>query len=61
MLRRKRHSAAADEADDFRRKAEACRRLAAIEPSEDETSYWLRRADEWQKLAAEAERLSNRK
>lgn len=40
---------------DFRREAEDCRRLAAIEVDEDDKSYWLRLAENWEKLAQLAE------
>ena len=34
-----------------KRRAEECRQLAAIEPDEDDQAFWLRIADEWEKLA----------
>jgi hypothetical protein len=34
-----------------KRRAEECRQLAAIEPDEDDQAFWLRMADEWDKLA----------
>jgi hypothetical protein len=34
-----------------KRRAEECRQLAAIEPDEDDQAFWLRVADEWEKLA----------
>jgi hypothetical protein len=42
------------EAGELRRKAEACRRLAAIGATEQRRAEWLRRADDWEKLAAHA-------
>jgi hypothetical protein len=34
-----------------KRRAEECRKLAAVEPDEDDQAFWLRMADEWEKLA----------
>jgi hypothetical protein len=34
-----------------KRRVEECRRLAAIEPDEDDQAFWLRMADGWEKLA----------
>src|SRR5580704_1195993 len=34
-----------------KRRAEECRQLAAIEPDEDDQAFWLRMADEWERLA----------
>lgn len=59
MFRRKKCSVVADDPDEFRRNAERCLRLAAIEASEEDKSYWLRQADHWRKMAVEAERLRN--
>jgi len=42
------------EADELRRKAEACRRLAAIAETNERRAIWLRQADEWERLAVRA-------
>jgi hypothetical protein len=34
-----------------KRRAEECRKLAAIEVDEDDQAFWLRMADEWERLA----------
>jgi hypothetical protein len=34
-----------------KRRVEECRQLAAIEPDEDDQAFWLRMADEWERLA----------
>ena len=34
-----------------KRRAEECRQLAAMEPDEDDQAFWLRMADEWERLA----------
>lgn len=47
------------EAGELRRKAEACRRLAAIGETEERRTAWLRRADEWDKLAVDAAKQAN--
>jgi hypothetical protein len=40
----------------LRRKAEACRRLADMDQSADRKTLWLKRADQWERLAIEAEK-----
>ena len=42
------------DAGELRRKAEACRRLAAMGETDEHTVAWLRRADEWERLAVGA-------
>jgi hypothetical protein len=34
-----------------RRRAEECRQLALLEPDEDDQAFWLRMAEEWERLA----------
>jgi hypothetical protein len=41
---------------DLRRKAGACRQLAAASETEERRTLWLKRADEWERLAIRAER-----
>jgi hypothetical protein len=41
---------------ELRQKAEACRRLADISESAERKALWLKRADEWEKLAIEADK-----
>jgi hypothetical protein len=48
-----------DVADEYRRKAEACRRLADLSP--EEKSHWLGQAFEWDQFAAETLKRSRRK
>jgi hypothetical protein len=48
-------------ADEFRRKAEACRRLADLSPEADRKSHWVGQACEWDQFAAQALKLSRRK
>ena len=47
-----------EDADEYRRKAEACRRLADISPETERKVRWLRQANEWDRLAAEAAKQS---
>ena len=42
------------EAGELRRKAEACRRLAALGETGEHRAAWLRRADKWERLAVDA-------
>jgi hypothetical protein len=39
-------------ADEYRRKAEACRRLADLSPEAERKAHWLEQAEEWDRLAA---------
>ena len=34
-----------------KRRAEECRQLALLEPDEDDQAFWLRMAEEWERLA----------
>ena len=34
-----------------KRRAEECRQLALLEPDEDDQAFWLRMAEEWDRLA----------
>jgi hypothetical protein len=34
-----------------KRRAEECRQLALLEPDEDDQEFWLRMAEEWERLA----------
>jgi hypothetical protein len=45
-----------DQAAELRLKAEACRRLAEIEASDEEKTLWLERAAEWEKLAIQVDK-----
>ncbi len=40
---------------DFRRKADACRRLAVTEDKAERKALWLNRAEEWERCAIDAE------
>ena len=40
----------------LRRKAEACRQLADVDQSAERKALWLKRADQWEQLAIEAEK-----
>jgi len=40
----------------LRRKAEACRQLADMDQGADRKTLWLKRADQWEQLAIEAEK-----
>jgi hypothetical protein len=40
----------------LRQKAEACRLLADLDQSADRKTLWLKRADQWEQLAIEAEK-----
>jgi hypothetical protein len=46
--------------NESKRRAEECRQLAAIEPDADDQAFWLRMADEWEKLANLAVRPKER-
>jgi len=48
-------------ADEYRRKAEACRRLADIFPETERKARWIQQANEWERLAADALKQSRRK
>jgi hypothetical protein len=45
-----------DHSTELRQKAEACRRLADISESAERKALWLKRADEWEKLAIAAQK-----
>jgi hypothetical protein len=48
------------QADDFR-KAEECRQLAATALKAIDKTFWLRLAEDWLKLAQEADKPSKRR
>ena len=48
----------ADEPMELRRKAEACRLLAGTAESPERKELWLKRADEWELQAANAEKAA---
>jgi hypothetical protein len=48
-------------ADEYRRKAEACRRLADISRETERKVHWMKQATDWDRLAAEAVKQSRRK
>ena len=39
-----------------KRRAEECRQLALLEPDEDDQAFWLRMAEEWERLSNLARR-----
>jgi hypothetical protein len=39
---------------EYRRKAEACRRLADLSPETERKAYWIEQAAEWERRAAKA-------
>ena len=45
-------------ADEYRRKAEACRRLADLSPEAERKMRWIDQATDWDRLAAEAAKQS---
>jgi hypothetical protein len=45
-------------ADEYRRKAEACRRLADLSPEAGRKTRWINQATNWDRLAAEATKQS---
>jgi hypothetical protein len=50
-----------DEPALLRLKAEACRRLADLSEDSERKTLWLKRADDWEKLAIEATTQRRRK
>jgi hypothetical protein len=48
-------------ADEYRRKAEACRRLADRSPEPNRKAHWIQQATDWERLAADALKQSRRK
>ena len=48
-------------AQEFRRKAEACRRLADLSPEPERQKHWLDQADEWERQAAKAAKAEIRR
>jgi hypothetical protein len=40
----------------LRRKAEACRQLADLDQTGERKALWLKRADDWERLAIKAEK-----
>ena len=42
---------------EYRRKAEACRRLADLSPELSGKMYWIERAAEWERWAAKVAKL----
>jgi hypothetical protein len=47
-----------DVADEYRRKAEACHRLADLSPEIERKAHWIGQAAEWEQLAATAAKQS---
>jgi hypothetical protein len=47
--------------DEFRKQAEDCRALAARAIKPIEKAFWLRRAEDWLKLAQEADKPAKRR
>jgi hypothetical protein len=60
-LKRKAVSDVSEIADEYRRKAEACRRLADISPEPNRKAHWIQQATDWERLAADALKQSRRK
>jgi hypothetical protein len=48
-------------ADEYRRKAEACRRLADLSPETERKAHWIEQAADWERLSAEALKRSRRR
>jgi hypothetical protein len=48
------------DADEFRKRAEECRQLAAMVPDGFDEAFWLRLAEDWMNIAAEAEKARKR-
>jgi hypothetical protein len=48
-------------ADEYRRKAEACRRLADLSPESERRARWIEQAAEWDRVSAKALKQSRRK
>ena len=44
------------DAVEFRRQAQECRQLAANEADDENKAYWLRKPDDWGRLAELAEK-----
>jgi hypothetical protein len=44
------------DADEFRKQAEECRQLAATAIKPKDKAFWLRLAEDWLKLAQEADK-----
>jgi hypothetical protein len=62
MLRERvgRRSVALGDPLELRRKAEACRRLAQIADDANRRALWFKRAEDWETLAARAEKRPKR-
>jgi hypothetical protein len=43
---------------EYRRKAEACRRLADLSPEAERKAHWMEQATEWEQRAAKAAKRS---
>jgi hypothetical protein len=50
-----------DIADEYRRKAEACRRLADLSLKAEQKVHWIEQASEWDRLATGAVTQSRRR
>ena len=48
------------EADDFRKQAEDARQMAARSLKQEDKAFWLRLAEDWNKLAQEADKNESR-
>jgi hypothetical protein len=49
------------QADDFRKQPEECRQLSATALKSVDKAFWLRLAEDWLKLAQEADKPSKRR
>lgn len=48
-------------AEEYRRKVEACRRLADMCPEVERKAHWMQQSTKWERLAAEAAKKSRRR
>jgi hypothetical protein len=48
------------DADEFRKQADAAREMAALSSKEEDKTFWLRFAEDWIKLAREADQTGKR-
>jgi hypothetical protein len=48
------------DADEFRKQADAAREMAAFSSKEEDKTFWLRFAEDWIKLAREADQTGKR-
>ena len=46
--------------DEFRQRAVECRQVAATVTDASDKAFWLRLADDWMKIASQADKVSGR-